>query len=1077
MDFDTANTNTVVLVSNGVYNVGGKVASGLALTNRVCIEKTGLIVRSVNGPDVTVIEGSGPNGFGAVRCAYVASNSVLDGFTLTGGHTFTSGNGDDMSGGGVAGDYSGYIDNCIVLNNSSGQNGGGAYQMIVRQCIVVSNTTWFAGCGVANCNVYNSLLKNNYGSMRGGAAAYSSLYGCTVVSNSATIRGGGMDYGTARNSIILNNNSPADDNWYDATVNYCCTIPLPTNGVGNIDADPQFVPDSDYHLFASSPCTDSGIYSEYGSDLDGKPRIFDGNGDGVAINDMGCYETRTWYVDASTTNYGTAATNWSSAVSGIQAALSRAGDYDLIVVSNGVYSEGYDWSIGSLAARVDIDKPITVRSVNGADVTIIEGNDGTDGSHILRCAYVGTNAVLEGFTLTGGHTLSSGTTSDRSGAGASCESSGIINSCIITDNTANLSGGGTRYGIINDCIIKDNYAGSYGGGVCYGRINRCDISDNVAAFFGGGSYYAIIRNSLVTYNSAATDGGGAVGGTLINCTIVGNSSDDGGGTYNSTVKNSIVRDNTGNTNSNWRGGSLNHCCTEPLPETGDGNIDDDPQFVPDSDYHTFASSPCIDSGNDEEQYGTVDLGGKARKYDGDGDAVARIDIGCYETRALFVSSGPATDGPGTNWYSAFYNIQDAVDAADSYDVVIVSNGIYNTDGMIAGGLFSRIAIDKPMTVRSVKGPGVTTVVGAGPNGAGAVRCAYVGTNAVLQGFTLKDGHTHTGGSVQEGSGGGAYCVTNATVADCVITGNSAYYAGGGVYEGNVKFCTISSNSVTGTTGDNGGGVSGCNVYNSLLIHNSAVADGGGGSESEFYNCTISANSADTGGGVSYSAVYNSIIWNNTGVSGNNNWLSGSYSYSCTTPLPSGSGNISTDPSLSSAWKPLSAACIDSGNNGTVAGDYDLDGIGRILDSDGDGSVTVDMGCFEYLNYNSDTDGDSMSDGWEHDYGLDYTDASDAHDNKDSDGMDNYAEYVALTDPTDSNSYFSVTAFSNTPFATAYFYSVSDRDYALQSCSDLKSNAWTDVLGAGARAGIDGSDFMQDTNQPPSGRYYRVKVDY
>ena len=69
-----------------------------------------------------------------------------------------------------------------------------------------------------------------------------------------------------------------------------------TPGTGNIDADPQFVGPAtgDYHLLWSSPAIDAGQTTCGApcqhSDLDGVVRPIDGNGDGVAVRDMGAYE-------------------------------------------------------------------------------------------------------------------------------------------------------------------------------------------------------------------------------------------------------------------------------------------------------------------------------------------------------------------------------------------------------------------------------------------------------------------------------------------------------------------------------------------------------------------------------------------------------------------------------------------------------------------------------------------------------------------------------------------------------------------------------------------------------------------
>jgi hypothetical protein len=74
-------------------------------------------------------------------------------------------------------------------------------------------------------------------------------------------------------------------------INYCCTTPMPTNGVGNITNTPLFVnyAGSNLRLQSDSPCINSGnnAYVVGSTDLDGNPRIVGGT------VDIGAYEYQT----------------------------------------------------------------------------------------------------------------------------------------------------------------------------------------------------------------------------------------------------------------------------------------------------------------------------------------------------------------------------------------------------------------------------------------------------------------------------------------------------------------------------------------------------------------------------------------------------------------------------------------------------------------------------------------------------------------------------------------------------------------------------------------------------------------
>ena len=153
--------------------------------------------------------------------------------------------------------------------------------------------------------------------------------------------------------------------------------------------------------------------------------------------------------------------------------------------------------------------------------------------------------------------------------------------------------------------------------------------------------------------------------------------------------------------------------------------------------------------------------------------------------------------PYADWNTAATNIQDAVDASTNGDIVLVTNGVYATGGRLYGGMTNRVAITNSINLQSVNGPEVTVIQGYPVIGTSAVRCVWLINGALLSGFTITNGATlgATGDAKTSQDGGGVYCVTSGSViSNCVVSGNAAYFWGGGVDGGTLKNCKLYGNS-------------------------------------------------------------------------------------------------------------------------------------------------------------------------------------------------------------------------------------------------------------------------------------------
>ncbi len=390
---------------------------------------------------------------------------------------------------------------------------------------------------------------------------------------------------------------------------------------------------------------------------------------------------RTLYVNAASGNATPPYTSWDTAASNIQDAVDLAMEDDTVLVTNGVYNRGgRALGTNSLANRVLIEGPITVRSVNGAAATTIAGAQdpvSTNGPAAVRCVWLASDATLAGFTLANGATRAwdaGAASNDVTGGGAWCQGQrAIVMNCVLNGNSA-AGGGGVYGGTLYGCTLSGNAAGSgggaqeatlhgctlasnsavNGGGAYHGELYGCILAGNTAGSEGGGVKSSDLYICLLRGNQAGVRGGGAAGQQdgaytnpikVVNCTIVDNLAPAAGGVHCGTILNSVLHGNQATLGeTNYDGYcTLAYSCAEPLYAGGPGNLAANPRFANATagNYRLQADSPCINAGTNEAwMTGAPDLAGNRRIIG------PTVDMGVYEYPLAPTSLAAATNSSG-----------------------------------------------------------------------------------------------------------------------------------------------------------------------------------------------------------------------------------------------------------------------------------------------------------------------------------------------------------------------------------------------------------------------------------------------
>jgi len=368
----------------------------------------------------------------------------------------------------------------------------------------------------------------------------------------------------------------------------------------------------------------------------------------VCILDGAC--AGTWYVDGSVPKAGDG-TSWEKAFKKIQSGIDKAAEGDTVIVAQGTYVENINFH-GKNIVLTSTDP----RNWDIVARTIIDGNKA--GSVVLFERTEDETCVLSGFTIRNGTgtyiadpenpgTYGGGTLDAGPGIGAARPT---IEHNIITGNSSERGGGGVENcdGLVRNNIIIGNSC-QWGGGIGFsdGTIENNLIVGNSATL--GGAICASnahFRNNVVVGNTASDSGGGLFqvgtspegppGGSVTNCIVWENSSPVGGPQLYASLR-------------------PTYCCIQNWTEGGEGNFsgaprfldpdgpDDDPNTFEDNDYRLLLTSPCIDTGiNEDWMNGATEFDGNPRILLG--ATSLTVDMGAYELRfPLAILREPATD--------------------------------------------------------------------------------------------------------------------------------------------------------------------------------------------------------------------------------------------------------------------------------------------------------------------------------------------------------------------------------------------------------------------------------------------------
>ena len=980
-------SGAVILVTNGIYDAGGAVVFG-SMTNRLAVTVPATVI-SVNGPSVTVIQGTPTNGDNAVRCAYLANGVILSGFTLTQGATRTAGDSNqEQSGGGVwcestnvvvsncvitgnsanlsgGGDLSGMLNNCILSSNnvpltfqavSSWQivaqgSGGGAQNALLNHCLLVGNFAGDAGGGADGGVLNDCVLAGNSVNDSGGAAASATLNDCAVTNNAAGYGGGGVEACALVGCAVDGNASFYGGGASDSTLTNCTILANSGNtGAGALNSIlVNCALSGNYTYDSESPGTGGGAEdcTLNNCTLTFNSATVGGGADNSTLNNSIVY----YNTAPNGTNFSNSTLNYSCTTP---------------LPDNGTNN------ITSMPGLADAFHLGASSPCLGAGSAIFTSGMDIDGEAWLNPPSIGCDEFYPG------------------------TAAGLLSASIQGE-------------IYVPTGFEDNFTATIGGHASANSWN-----------FGDGN---VVSNAPLIAHAWTTPGDYSVVFSVFN--------NDNPAGINATLTVRVVSQLVYYVNASG---------TNPVApylswDTAATNLQSalDAALAP-------GSLVLVSNG----VYAPASVN-SATVIQGVGGPAVTIINGMNTSPCLYLASNSVLSGFTLTNGNAYWSGGGVTCQSTNVlitNCVISGNSAGYGAGGVAGGTLENCLIT-----------GNSTAFGGGANSSILINCiiannsAYTGAGA--DGCTLENctvtGNTSSGGGGFQGGGGLHGCVA----VNCNIYGNGAIF-GGGASDSTLTFCNVSNNdgwnygggainsalnncSVIGNVGAiSGGGAESSIMNNCLVAGNTAWDNFGAADSSALTNCTIVGNSCfyNNLGGVGSCTLANCIVYDNAGI----NFSSSTLNYCCTTPLPAGTGNFTNDPAFLNLaggdyHLQTNSPCINSGNNSLVTTTNDLDNNSRIAGG------TVDIGAYEFQ-----TPVSAISYAWLAQYGLPADPSSDYAD-ADGDGMNNWQEWRAGTNPTNALSVLKMVApasANNFSGITVTWQSVSGVNYLLQRSTDLSA---------------------------------------